>query len=113
MLSTINAVGNGRWYFLTTIVCATTDNYFTIEGIYSGITFQNSLANILNVYKRFLKLIHQPMKPHGLVGQFPSIHKGEKETYNSIDAFLHQLKEDIGGPIATRYVRDITGMTTR
>ena len=33
--------------------------------------------------------------------------------YGSIDDFLHKLKENIGEPILTRYVRDITGMKTR
>ena len=33
--------------------------------------------------------------------------------YDSIDDFLHRLKEDIDEPIETRYIRDITGTATR
>ena len=66
----------------------------------------------MNVFQRFIKSLHQQTKPHGLVGQFTNIQNGNKESYDSIDAFLHQLKEVIGDPIATIYVIDITGMTT-
>ena len=44
-------------------------------------------------------------KPHGIVGQFPNIYKGNKEAYDSIDDFLNRLKEDIGEPIVTRHAR--------
>ena len=84
-----------------------------MEDRYSGLICQHALANILNVYQRFIKSLHQPTKPHGLVGQFPNIQNGNKESCDSIDAFLHQLKEVIGDPIATIYVIDITSMTTR
>ena len=73
-----------------------------MEDIYSGLIFQHSLANILTVSQRFVKLLHLPTKPRGLVGQFPNGQKGNKEAYGSIDDFLHQLKEDIGEAIATR-----------
>ena len=53
------------------------------------------------------------MKQHGPVGQFPNRNKGNKEAYDSIDDFINQLKEDIGETIAIRYVRNITGTTTR
>ena len=86
---------------------------FQMEGRYSGLIYQNSLANILNLPQRFIKFLHQQTKPHKLVGQFPNKQKGNKETYDSIDDFLHMLKDYIGEPIATRYVRDITGMITR
>ena len=32
--------------------------------------------------------------------------------YDSIDALLSRIKDDIGEPIATRYVREITCITT-
>ena len=57
-------------------------------------------------------MIHQPTKPHGLVGQFPNKQKGNKEAYDYIDDFVHRLKEDIGETIVTRYYREITRMTT-
>ena len=66
-----------------------------------------------NEPKNFIKLLHQPTKTHDLVGQFPSIQKGNKEAYDSIDALLCRLKEYIGKHIVTRYVRDITDMITR
>ena len=50
---------------------------------------------------------------HVLIGQFTNIQKRNKETYDSIDDFIHQLKEDIGEPISTRYIIDIPGTTTR
>ena len=92
---------------------ATANNYLTTEGRYSGIICHHYLANILNIYQSFIKSLHQPTKPHSLFGQFPKRHKGNKEAYDSIDDFTHLLKDNIGETIATRYVRDITGMITR
>ena len=112
MLSTINGGGQGQCYVLLTSMCVNTNDDFPIEDRYSGIIFQNDLANILNVSQRFIKLLHQLTEPHRLVGKFPSRQNGNKELYNSINAF-DKLKEDISEPIATRYVRDITDMTTR
>ena len=83
-----------------------------MEDRYSGFIWQPALSKILNVYQRFTKLLHQPTRPHGIVGQFPNRNKGNKEAYDYIDDFLHRLKEDIGEPIVTRYAREITGMTT-
>ena len=57
-------------------------------------------------------MLYQPTKPHGIVGQFPNRYNRGKYAYDLIDAFLHQLKEDIGEPVETRYVREIIGMTT-
>ena len=102
MLSTISGEGHGRCCFLPTSVCATTNIVFPIEEIYSGLIYQHALENILKVSQRFIKLLHQPTKPHGLVGQFPSIQKGKQYDYDSIYAILYQLKEYIGEPIATR-----------
>ena len=31
-------------------------------------------------------------KPHWLIGQFPNIYKVNKESYDSIATFIHQLK---------------------
>ena len=53
------------------------------------------------------------MKPHGLVGPFPNRQNVNKEDYDSIDAFIKQLKEDIGEHIAKIYVRYITDIETR
>ena len=83
-------------------MCATTNDDFPIEYRYIGLIRQHALANILNLSQRFIKLLHQPMKPHGLVGNFTNKQKGNKEAYDPIDAFLHKLKEDIGETIATR-----------
>ena len=58
-------------------------------------------------------MLQQPTKPHEIVGHFPNRQKGNRLAYDSIDDFLHQLKEGIGEPIATIYVIDITSMTTR
>ena len=67
-------------------------------------------------YYKCISKVHQVASPnkksHGIVGWFPDIHKGNKEVYDSIDAFIHQLKEDIGETISTIHVRDITGITT-
>ena len=71
-----------------------------MEDRYSGLICQHALANILNVYQRFIKSLHQPTKPHGLVGQFPNIQKVSKEVYDYIDAFLRRLKE---GKFLQRY----------
>ena len=60
----------------------------------------------------FIKSLHQLPKPNGLVRNFHKIQKGNK-AYNSNDAVLCQLKEDIGEPIETIYVRDITEITTK
>ena len=98
---------------LPTIMGASTNIYFPIEDRYSGLICQHYLANILNVSQRFIKSLHQPTETNGLVGQFPNRQKGKKEAYDSIDNFIRQLKEDIGEPITTIYVRYIFGMTTR
>ena len=74
---------------------------------------QHALTKILNLSQRFIKSLHQPTKPHGLVGKFPNRKKGNKEVHDSIYAFIDWLKEDIDEHIATRYVRYITGTTTR
>ena len=113
ILSKINGGENGLWYVLPKSVGDTKNNYFPIEDRCSGLVFQYSLANILNLFQRFIKLLHQPMKPHGLIDQFPNRQKGNKESYYSIDDFLHRLKDYIGETIAKIYVWDITGMTTR
>ena len=84
-----------------------------MEEKYSGLIWQHALENILNVSQRFTKLLHQQTKPHVLVGQFNNIQKKNNEAYDYIEDFFHQRKEDIGEPIARRYVIDITGMTTR
>ena len=63
--------------------------------------------------KRFINSLHQPTKPHGLVGKFPNRHKVNKELYDYIDDFLRLLKEAVREPIATRYVIEITVTTTR
>ena len=78
MISTINVGEHGRFYILTTIMRATTNNDFPMEVIYSGLVCQHALANILNVSQRFVKLLHLPTKPHGNVGQFPNRQKGNK-----------------------------------
>ena len=78
MLSTINGGRNRLFYVLPKSVCSTTNNYFPIEDIYSGLIWQHALSNILNVYQRFIKSLHQPTKPHGLVGQFPNRQKVKK-----------------------------------
>ena len=72
MLSTINGGWHGRFYVLTASVCATTDNDSPIEDRYSGLICQHALANILNVSESFVKSLHQPTKPHGIVGNFPN-----------------------------------------
>ena len=84
-----------------------------MEDRYIGLIYQHYLANIINSYQRLINSLHQLTKPHGLVCRFPNRHKGNKEVYEYIDAFINKLKEDIGEPIAKRYVRDITNMTTR
>ena len=38
---------------------------------------------------------------------------GNKEGYDYIDAFICRLKDNIGEPISTRFVREITGMIIR
>ena len=90
MLITINFGGHVQFYVLMT------NYYFPIEDRYSGLIFQHDLANILNLSQIFVKLLHQPTKPHGLVGQFPNRHKGNKEACGSIDSFFRQLKYYIG-----------------
>ena len=79
---------------------------------YIGLICPHALSNILNVSQRFIKLLYQPKKPHWLFGHFPNIQNGDNEAYDYIDAFLNQLKEYIGEPIAARYVIEITDMTT-
>ena len=102
MLRTIHGRGHPRCYVIPISVCATKNYDLPIEDSYSGLICQHSLVNILNVSQRSIKLLHQPMKPHGLVGNFTNKQKGNKEAYDPIDAFLHKLKEDIGETIATR-----------
>ena len=84
-----------------------------MEDRYSVLIYQHALENILNVSQRFIKSLHQPTKPHRLVGRFPNRQKVKKEAYDYSDTFPFQLKEDSGEPIATRYIRDITIMTKR
>ena len=78
MLSTINVWWDGWFYVLTTILCDTTNNCLPIEDRYIGLICQHALANILNVYQSFIKLLHQSTKPHGPVGNFPNRKKGNK-----------------------------------
>ena len=78
MIRTINGGGYRLSYVLPTSVCDTTKHYFPIEERYSGLICQHFLSNILNVSQRFIKSLHQPTRPHGLVGQFPNIQKGNK-----------------------------------
>ena len=64
-------------------------------------------------YSKFFSKIHQvatPKKTCGILSQFPNRQKGNKESYDYIGAFIHQLKEYIGEHIATRYIKCITGM---
>ena len=112
MISTIDCGGEGWFSVLLTSICATTNNFLPIEDRYSGLICQYALENILNVSQRFIKSLHQPTKPHGLVGQFPNRQKESKYEYDSIDAFLYKLKENIGETIEKIYVRYITGITT-
>ena len=88
-------------------MCAATHNIFPIKGRYSVLKWQHALVNILNVSQRFIKSLHQPTKPHGLVGQFPNRQKESKYEYDSIDAFLYKLKENIGETIE-KYTSDIS-----
>ena len=81
MLSTISGGGHSRFSVLPTSVGATKIYIFPIEDRYSGLVCQHTIANILNLSQRFIKLMHQPTKPHGLVGQFPNIYRGGKEAY--------------------------------
>ena len=92
MLSKINGGGHEQCYVLPTIVCATTNNDLPMEDRYSVLIFQHALANIINISQRFIKLLHQPIKPYGLAGQFLNIPKGNKEAYYSIDDFLHRFR---------------------
>ena len=112
MLSKINGGAYRRYYALPTSVFVTKNIYLTIEEKCIVRICQHALENILNVSQGFIKLLHQPTKTHGSVGHSPNRHNGNKEAYDSIDTFLHRLKNDIGVPIATRYVKKITGMTT-
>ena len=73
MIGKINDGGHGSFYVLPTGVCATTHNDFPIEDRYSGLIYQHTLENILNVSQEFTTSLHQPTKSHGLVGQFPNI----------------------------------------
>ena len=86
-------------------IISTTNNYSPMEERYSGLICQHALSNILNVYQIFIKLLQQPTKPHGLVGQFSNRKKVNKKSYDYIDAFLRRSKYDIGETIATRYGR--------
>ena len=93
--------------------CVLSNNYFPMDDRHSGLICQHALANIVNVSERFIKSLHQQTKPHVLFGRFPNRQKGNKEVYGYILGFTCRLKEDIGEPTATRYVREITSMTTR
>ena len=86
---------------------------FQMEDRYSDLICKHVLTNIINVSQMFIKSLQHPTKPQGLVGQFPNIYKGNKEGYDYIDAFICRLKDNIGEPISTRYVREITGMIIR
>ena len=78
MLKKINGGGHSRYYVLPKKLCDTTNNDLPIEDRYSGLIFQHTLANIINVSQRFINSLHQPTKPHGLVGQFSNIQNGNK-----------------------------------
>ena len=80
-----------------------------MEDRYSGLKIPTRPCK----YSKCISKVHQPTKPHGLVGQFPNTQKVNKEAYDYIDYFPNKLKEYICEPIATRYVRDITGVTIR
>ena len=99
MLSTINGGGHGQFYALLTIVCATKNNHFLIEDKYSGLIFQHALTNILNISQNFIKLPRKLMKPHELISQFTNRQKGNKVSYDSIDYFIYQFKEDKGARV--------------
>ena len=92
MLSTINGGWHLQYYVLPIIVCATINNYLPIEDRYSGLICQHVIANILNISQGSMKSLHQPAKTHRLLGHFLNRHKVNKEAYDSIDAFIHQLK---------------------
>ena len=111
IISTINGGCHGRFYVFPTSVFDIKNNYLPMKYRYSGLICQHSIENILNISERFVKSPHQPTKRHGLVGQFPNRQKGKKEAYDSIDDFLHILKEDIGEPITKRYIIEFTGVT--
>ena len=92
MLSIINGVWHELCYSLPTYVLYNTNNYLPIKERSNGLICQHALENILNISQRFIKLLNQPTKPHGLVGQFPYREKENKEAYDSIDNFLHRYK---------------------
>ena len=75
MISTINDGAQGQCCVFPTSVFDTTNNDFPIEDRYSGLICQYALANILNLSQGFIKLLHQPIKPHRLDGQFPNKQK--------------------------------------
>ena len=75
MLIKINGGENGQFYGPPKRVCATKNNDFPMEDRYIGLIFQHALEEILNVSQSFVKLLHQPTKPHGLVGKFPNRQK--------------------------------------
>ena len=105
--------GGHSWlYVLPKSVCATKNNDFPTEYIYSGLICQHALEDIIHVSQRFIKLLHQPAKPHKIIGEFTNSQNGNKESYDYIDDFLSLLKEDIDEPITTRYLRNITDNTT-
>ena len=85
----INGGGHGQLSVLPTSVCDTTNNYSPMEERYSGLIFQHVIENVLNVSQTFINLLHQSTKTHVLFGQFPNRHNGNKESYDSIDTFLH------------------------
>ena len=100
----MNGGGCSLCYVFTTSMCGTKNNGFPMKDRYSGFICQHSLANILYVSQRFIKLLHQPTKPLELVVLFTKRQRGNKDAYNYLDTFLHQIKADIGEPISTRYV---------
>ena len=77
IISTINGGGKVRFYVIPKNN-STTNNYSPMEERYSGLICQHALSNILNVYQIFIKLLQQPTKPHGLVGQFSNRKKVNK-----------------------------------
>ena len=112
IISTMNGGGHIWCYVFPTNVCSNANKYLPIKDIYSGFKCQNALVNILNVSQMSVESLRQPTKPRILVGQFPNRLKGNKEAYDSIDAFIHQWKEYIGEPNAKIYFRGIASTTT-
>ena len=72
MLISINDGGHIQCCVLTINVCATTNDDFQIDDRYSSLVCQHSLENIINVSQIFIKLVHQPTKPHAIVSKVPN-----------------------------------------